>query len=338
MWELLEMKKYASLSIQYSRGCPFNCEFCSISMLNGHLPRTKSKDQFLAELDSLYLYGWRGRVFVVDDNFIGNKRKLKDEILPALSQWSTNRKYPFNFMTEASLNLADDEELLDLMVASGFDAAFIGIESPNLDSLHECGKTQNRDRNMLEAVKKLQRKGIIVSGGFIVGFDNDPASIFEQQINFIQSSGIVTAMVGLLNAMPGTKLFQRLKSEKRLLSQFKGNNMDGMLNFLPKMDPINLLAGYKKVLQGIYSHDAYYKRVKTFLKEYRLPHSKKSIPSLTDISALIKSFWVLGVIEKGRRHFWNLILTCLFRYPRKFALAVTMAVYGIHFRTVVANI
>jgi radical SAM superfamily enzyme YgiQ (UPF0313 family) len=332
------MDMYASMSIQYSRGCPYNCEFCSITTLNGHQPRTKEKDQLLNELDSLLEHGWHDRVFIVDDNFIGNRRKLKEEILPALIEWQKNKDYPFNFMTEVSINLADDDILINLMVKAGFDAAFIGIETVNTESLAECGKSQNRNRDMVNAVKKLQRKGILVSGGFIVGFDKDPANIFEQQINFIQKSGIVTAMVGLLNAIPGTRLFQRLKSEKRILNDFEGNNMDGILNFVPKMNRQTLMNGYKSILNTIYSHKAYYTRIKTFLKEYKPAIHGISLPTKNQIFALIKSLWILGVMEKGRRYFWSFVVISLVRYPAKFPLAITLAIYGFHFRKVVETI
>jgi radical SAM superfamily enzyme YgiQ (UPF0313 family) len=334
LWELLDMKKYASISIQYSRGCPFHCDFCSITVLNGHVPRTKRSNQFLAELDAIYQTGWRGRVFIVDDNFIGNKRKLKADLLPALIKWSEKWDHPFNFMTETSINVADDEELLAMMVKAGFDAAFIGIESPNLESLMECGKSQNRDRDLVGAVKKLQSKGIIVSGGFIVGFDNDPHTIFDEQINFIQKSGIVTAMVGLLNAQPGTRLFERLKKENRISKRFEGDNMDGTINFLPKMNTQFLLAGYKRILQTIYAPRAYYRRIEIFLRVYRLPGRAEIRISLDQLQALFRSFWVLGIVKKGRRYFWKFVVLSLVRYPRKFHLAITMAVYGFHFRQV----
>jgi radical SAM superfamily enzyme YgiQ (UPF0313 family) len=338
LWDLLEMDRYASISIQYSRGCPFDCEFCSITTLNGHMPRTKSRNQLLKELELLYEQGWRGRVFIVDDNFIGNKRKLKDDILPALIKWQENFDYPFRFMTEVSINLADDDKLLNLMVQAGFNSAFIGIETVDSESLTECGKSQNKNRDMVKSVQKLHRRGIVVSGGFIVGFDNDPGSIFEQQINFIQNSGIVTAMVGLLNAIPGTRLFQRLKSEKRILSDFEGNNMDGSLNFIPKMNQQALMNGYKSILKTIYSHKEYYRRIKTFLKEYNPPLYKNSLPSKNEILAFFKSLWILGIVEKGRRYFWSLILTSIIKYPTKFALAVKMAIYGFHFRRVIESV
>ena len=338
MWHLLDMKKYANMSIQYSRGCPFDCEFCSITTLNGRKPRTKTAEQFVAEIESLYQKGGRGVLFVVDDNFIGNRRKLKREILPALIEWSVSRNYPFSFMTEASINLADDEELLDLMVQAGFDAAFIGIETPNDESLAECGKVQNQSRDMVDAVKKLQRKGIIVSGGFIVGFDNDPPSIFEQQIKFIQKSGIVTAMVGMLNAPTGSRLFKRLKEEKRLLKIMSGDNMDGSMNFIPKMNAQKLRQGYERVLNTIYSPKEYYERVKTFLREYKSPIKGKRKINRRDIGALVRSIWHIGLLNKGRRYYWNLFFYSLFRCPKKFPMAITMAVYGFHFRRVVETI
>ena len=334
-WHLLEQKKYASMSIQYSRGCPFNCEFCSITMLNGHRPRTKGIDQFLGELEEIYNTGWRGHIFIVDDNFIGNKNKIKKELLPAIIDWSKKYNHPFYFSTEISINLADDDELMELMVKTGFESVFIGIETPNDASLAECGKTQNRKRNLEMSVKRIHQAGIRVSGGFILGFDNDPADIFEQQINFIRNSGIVTAMVGLLNAPTGTRLFQRLKKENRLLSIFSGNNMDGSLNFIPKMDYNALVGGYKKVLETIYSHKEYYERVKLFLKEFNLPVKKSSKISLQDIKALIKSLWILGILEKGKRYYWKLFFLSLLKYPKKFPIAITLAIYGFHFRQVV---
>jgi len=337
-WELLKMKHYASMSIQYSRGCPYNCDFCSITLLNGRKPRTKSTENFIAELDALYHRGWRGRVFIVDDNFIGNRKKLKNELLPALIDWSQKNSHPFNYMTEVSINLADDQQLIELMVKAGFDATFVGIETTNMASLQECGKTQNQNRDLVASVKSLQQNGLIVSGGFIVGFDEDPHSIFEQQISFIQKSGIVTAMVGLLNAQPGTRLFNRLKSENRIISNITGDNMDGSLNFIPKMSTHNLRAGYRKILENIYSTRAYYQRIKTFLREYQIPAKRRISLSISQLRALALTIWVLGVIEKGRRQFWKFFIFSLVRYPSKFDIAITMAVYGFHFRRVVQTL
>jgi len=338
LWDLLDQKKYASMSVQYSRGCPYNCEFCSITFLNGRTPRTKSKTQFIAELESLYQSGWRGSVFIVDDNFIGNKKKLKQEILPVLIEWSQTHKYPFSFTTEVSINLADDEELVKLMVQAGFEHTFVGIETPNDASLDECGKSQNRKRDLVDSVKKLQRCGLNVSGGFIVGFDHDPPTIFEQQIKFIQQSGIVTAMVGLLNAPSGTRLFQRLKKENRLLDIMSGDNMDGSMNFIPIMSPHKLKEGYKQILQTIYAPKAYYERVKTFLQEYQLPFKKPHRLTWCDFKAFIRSIWIIGILEKGKRFFWQLFFFSLFKCPEKFHLTITMSIYGFHFRRVVETL
>lgn len=335
-WSLIDMKKYSSMNIQYSRGCPFNCEFCDIIILNGHKPRTKGKDQLLGELEALYNQGWRSGVFIVDDNFIGNKKKLKTEILPALIKWMETKKYPFAFSTEASINLADDEELMRLMVKAGFNTVFVGIETPNEESLAECNKLQNKNRDLVTSVKIIQNHGLEVQGGFIVGFDSDPVSIFKSQINFIQKSGIVTAMVGLLNAPRGTRLYNRLKQENRLLKSFSGDNTDCSLNFIPKMNYETLINGYRHVLNTIYLPKQYYKRAKTFLKEYK-PQKRRGISQIQfyHVRAFIKSMWFLGIREKGRRYYWRLLAYTLLRYPRSFALSVSLSIFGFHFRKVV---
>jgi len=335
-WELINMNKYATMCIQYSRGCPFNCEFCDIVVLNGHKIRTKSKDQILEEIEILYKHGWRDGVFFVDDNFIGNKKRLKEEILPYLINWMKIKKYPFYFFTEASINLSDDDELMRLMVKAGFKKVFIGIETPNEDSLLECNKYQNKNRDLIACVKKIQGNGLEVQGGFIVGFDNDTASIFESQISFIQKSGIVTAMVGLLTAPRGTRLYQRLKKENRLTNETSGNNMDFSLNFTPKMNVKTLINGYKNILNTIYSPKHYYKRVTTFLKEYKPKPLKKKIHfKFYEIKALFKSIWFLGIRGKERFHYWKLISWTLVKHPRLLGLAISFTIYGFHFRKVV---
>jgi radical SAM superfamily enzyme YgiQ (UPF0313 family) len=335
LWALINMKNYSAMNLQYSRGCPFNCEFCDIIILNGHKPRTKDKDQMIAELETLYRRGWRGGLFIVDDNFIGNKKKLKLEILPAIIEWRKSKRYPFALYTETSINLADDEELMKLMVAAGFTSVFIGIETPNEESLAECAKSQNQNRDLVASVKKIQNYGLEVQGGFIVGFDSDPLSIFKNQISFIQKSGIVTAMVGLLNAPPGTRLYQRLKKENRLLQAFTGNNTDCSLNFIPKMNYETLINGYKHILDTIYSPGQYYERVRTFLKEYQ-PHGEiVNRLQFHHIKAFFKSIWFLGIREKGRRYYWKLFLATLLKQPRKFPLSISLSVCGYHFRKVV---
>ena len=334
LWSLIDRKKYQSMNIQYSRGCPFNCEFCDIVILNGHRPRTKDKNQVIAELDALYDSGWRANVFFVDDNFIGNKRKLKSEILPAIIKWMEEKKRPFTFYTEASINLADDEELMRLMTAAGFDMVFVGIESPSEESLVECNKLPNKGRDLLASVKKIQNHGLQVQGGFIVGFDSDPVSIFKSQIDFIQKSGIVTAMVGVLMAPPETRLYKRLKKENRILPKGSGDNTDGSTNFIPKMGRETLARGYKHVVDTIYAPRQYYERIRTFLKEYKPGNKGKFKVSLLHLIALIRTTWVLGIKEKGRTHYWKLVGWTLLRKPKTFPLSMTLAVQGFHFREV----
>jgi len=336
LWSLVNMKKYPSMSIQYSRGCPFNCEFCDIIVLNGHKPRTKDKVQMLAELDALYNHGWRSGVFIVDDNFIGNKKKLKSEILPAIIGWMKRKKYLFVLSTEASINLADDEELMQLMVEANFNKVFIGIETPNEESLAECNKFQNQNRDLVASVRKIQNHGLEVQGGFIVGFDSDPLSIFKNQISFIQKSGIVTAMVGLLNAPRGTRLYQRLRSENRLLGDISGDNMDFSLNFIPKMNYETLINGYKNILNTIYSPKQYYERVKILLKEYKPQKRRRTFKiQFHHIREAIKCTWFLGIKEKGRRYYWKLLVSTLLKRPRSLPLSLSLAVYGYHFRKVI---
>ena len=337
LWDIVNMKKYASMNIQYSRGCPFDCEFCDVTLLYGHVPRTKDKDQVIAELESLRSRGWRDGVFFVDDNFIGNKRKLKREILPAIAKWMAQKGHPFSFITQTSIDLSDDEELMRLMVKAGFDTVFVGIETPNKESLTECNKFQNKNRDLISCVKKIQRFGLQVQGGFILGFDNDPPSIFQRQITFIQKSGIVTAMVGLLNAPPGTRLYHRLKNENRLLEGASGDNTDCSINFIPKMDYQTLIDGYKKILSTIYSPRCYYERVRKFLKEYKPLQKNVFQFHFSYFGTFFKSTLLLGIIGKERFHYWKLIFWSLFRCPQLLPLVLTLAIYGFNFRKIFRN-
>jgi len=334
LWELVSMNHYTSMNLQYSRGCPFDCDFCDITVLYGRKPRTKTKEQVLEELDTLYYSGWRGPVFFVDDNFIGNKAKLKKEILPAIAEWMKKRKSPFYLNTEASINLADDEQLMQLMVNAGFESVFVGIESPNEESLVECNKIQNRNRNLIESVKKIQKAGLEVQGGFIVGFDNDHPQIFEELTNFIQQSGIVTAMVGLLNAPRGTKLEKRLNVEGRMLKDFTGNNTDFTINFIPKMDSDKLLSGYKSILKKIYSPKYFYERVMLFMKGFEPGKKKVFHLNPNYILALFRSIIKLGIIGEERIYYWKLFFWSLFHKPQLFSLAILFTIYGFHFRKV----
>jgi radical SAM superfamily enzyme YgiQ (UPF0313 family) len=335
LWELVDMRKYSSMNVQYSRGCPFDCEFCDIVVLNGHMPRTKGKEQLLRELGELHTRGWRNSVFIVDDNFIGNKRKLKTEILPAIIEWMKRMNRPFTLFTEASINLADDEELMQLMAEANFNMVFVGLETPNEASLAECGKFQNKERDLVAAVRKLQSHGLQVQGGFIVGFDSDPHTIFEDQISFIQRSGIVVAMVGMLNTLPGTKLYRRLKKENRLLANFSGDNTDCSINFVSKMDNETLMNGYKRIVNTIYAPKQYYERIKVFLKEYRPLQRQSSHPQIGHFLAFVKSLWVLGMVAKGKRYFWRFLAWTLAKRPRSLPISITLAIYGFHFRKIV---
>lgn len=334
-WNLVNMKHYAGMSVQFSRGCPFNCEFCNVTALFGHQPRIKNAEQIIAELDSLYELGWRGRVFFVDDNFIGNKRYLKTRLLPALIEWRKGKKgMPFN--TEASLNLADDTQLMKMMVEAGFDTVFVGIETPDEESLAECNKKQNINRDLVQSIKRIQRSGLEVQGGFIVGFDSDKPSIFQRQIDFIQKSGIVTAMVGLLQAPMGTSLYERLKKEGRLLGNMSGDT-DGTTNIIPRMDPGILTEGYRYIMRYIYSPRNYYRRVRAFLKEYK--RTKVKIPfNFKMLLALLHSNIRLGIIGRERFQYWKTLLWTLIRRPHLLDYAITFAIYGYHFRKIAHQI
>jgi radical SAM superfamily enzyme YgiQ (UPF0313 family) len=331
LWELVDMKRYAAMSVQFSRGCPYDCDFCNVTALFGKRTRIKRAEQIVRELDILYSLGWRGQVFFVDDNFIGNRRYLTGSLLPELIQWRKGKKgVPFN--TEASINLADDAHLMSMMVDAGFDAVFIGIETPDEGSLAECNKKQNTNRDLLESVRCIQRAGLQVQGGFIVGFDNDTPSIFQRQIEFIQKSGIVTAMVGLLQAPPGTRLYERLKRECRLLGPMSGNN-DGSTNIVPLMGLSTLREGYRTITSSIYSPGNYYRRIKIFLSEYQSPKAKISI-GIERIFAFLRSGFRLGILGRERFQYWDLLLWTLLHRPNHFSIAVTLAIYGHHFRRV----
>lgn len=333
-FDLINKRKYASMNVQYSRGCPFDCEFCNITVLFGRIPRTKSSAQVVAEFDSLYAGGWRHGVFIVDDNFIGNKAKLKNDVLPAIISWMEERGHPFTLSTEVSINLADDEELMRLMVRAGFDTVFVGIETPNEESLAECSKVQNRNRDLIESVKKIQRAGIEVQAGFIVGFDMDPAAIFDRLIAFIQESGIATAMVGLLNAPKGTKLYHRLQREGRLVKAVTGDNTDFSINFVPRMNPEALMSGYRRIVETIYAPKHYYARVREFLRVYQPRKSKKVRLRWSYAKAGIRSVVRLGIIGRERYQYWKLFFWSLLFRPRLLPMAITLSIYGFHFRKI----
>ncbi len=331
-WDLVRFKDYASMAVQFSRGCPFDCEFCDIIVMNGRVPRTKSPAQVLAELDELRKRGWKDMVFVVDDNFIGNKKSTR-ALLHEMIAWRARTGCEMGFFTEASVNLADDPDLCRLMIEAGFRKVFVGIETPSAESLEECRKLQNRGRELVETVRELQRAGLEIMGGFIVGFDNDKPDIFKRQFEFIQNSGVVAAMVGLLTALPQTRLYHRLISEGRLEKETEGNNTQAVLNFQPKLNREFLINGYRDLMKKLYEPRNYYQRIGTFLKHHR-PAGARLRLSWPDIEAFLKSFWWLGIWHRGRTHYWRFFWRTLLFRPRQFRHAIELAILGFHFRKV----
>ncbi len=328
-FDIIDLTPYASVPLQFSRGCPFNCEFCDIISLFGRIPRTKSPEQFLAELDAVYATGFRESIFIVDDNFIGNKIKAK-ELLKEIIQWQKEHSYPFSFQTEASVNLAHDKELMELMYKAGFDMVFLGIETPVISSLEGAGKTQNTKEDLLSNVATIQQHGMEVSGGFIVGFDDDPEDVFELQKNFIQASGIPMAMVGILDALPHTRLYNRLQQEERLLCESNGNNTHKLApNFIPKMPVKTLIDGYINLLKTIYQPKNYFSRCITLLQ--RIPDKRMVYRQFTfkEFKALI-----LSLIKQGfssyNIHYFKFLLTTLRIRPKLFSEAIAFAIKGYH--------
>lgn len=336
-FSLMDMRYYSAMNVQYSRGCPFNCEFCDIIEIYGRVPRTKSNEQMLAELDALKLTGWRGLVFIVDDNFIGNKKNVR-LFMPDLIEWSRANEFPFSFITEASVNLAEDDALLQSMEDAGFRRVFLGIETPVEESLKEAQKGQNTRRDLLESIHKIQSYGMEVMAGFIVGFDNDPEDIFDLQMKFIRESGIPLAMVGLLTALPDTQLWRRLEKEGRLLDVSTGNNTDCTLNFIPKMDTTRLVEGYKNILRNIYNPREYYLRALDCLSRF---HQNRIEPRQTSLLADLRSLYNivlrLGILDRERREFWSYVYRLIRFHPRDLAHGLTLAAMGYHFRQVTAK-
>jgi radical SAM superfamily enzyme YgiQ (UPF0313 family) len=337
-FDLIDVELYESMPLQFSRGCPFDCEFCDIIELFGRKPRTKEPLQFMKEVELVYKTGFRGSLFIVDDNFVCNKHKVK-KLLPRLADWQKAHGFPFTVSTEASITLAQDEELLDMMVAAGFTMVFIGIETPDAKTLAMTHKTQNLREDVLSSVTRIQNKGIEVSGGFIVGFDGETEDIFARQKEFIQKAGIPTAMVGLLIALPHTQLYRRLKQEGRLLSETHGNNThDFQLNFVPQMPGQELLRGYKWLLNQVYAPRNYFERALTLIKRFargreegtktaeRIPRSVR----LRDFLALFRSLFRQGFSFYGY-HYLRYLVKVLATDAALFPQAVTVAVRGHHF-------
>jgi radical SAM superfamily enzyme YgiQ (UPF0313 family) len=337
-WDLLNLKWYASMSMQFSRGCPYNCEFCDIGALNGRVPRSKTAQQVINELQSLYDAGWRKSVFFVDDNFIGKKVLLKREVLPKIISWQREHGNPFTLYTEVSVDLSDDEELMNLMEEAGFNRVFVGIETPDPDSLQEANKYQNIKHDLKISIQKMQSHGFDVQGGFIVGFDSDKPTIFQRQFDFIQETGIVTAMMGILNAPRGSALYERMRKEKRLIGEITGDNVNISTNFIPKMNPKVLIEGYKKLILDLYSPKNYYERLKKFLSVYKLPKLSRPKIDFNDVRAFLRSMLFIGIVGKERREFWKMLFWSLFKKPKYFSTTVALAIYGYHFRKIAEKI
>lgn len=335
-WDLVDLRDYATMSVQSCRGCPFDCEFCDVVALNGRRPRTKTPDRFVAELESLRDRGWRGPVFVVDDNFVGDRRRCR-ELLLAIIDWRVRTGSPMTFLTEASVNMAAEPELLRLMVAAGFKKVFLGLETPSAASLRECCKLQNLRGDLARSVQTIHAAGLEVMGGFIVGFDSDESDIFQRQFEFIQKTGVVTAMVGLLQAMPRSRLYRRLAGEGRLRAAGFGDNTSVHFNFEPRLDAEFLVDNYRQLMRRLYEPSTYYQRIRVFLDAHRAcgPRPRLTWP---DIGAVCRSVWVMGIRHRGRRAYWGFLATTLARHPNQFGVAMTMAIMGHHFRIVAAGL
>lgn len=331
-WDLIDFSHYVTMAVQFSRGCPFDCEFCDIIVMNGRVPRTKTPARLIAELDALRARGWKDIVFVVDDNFIGNKKRIR-ELLEQMLAWRERTQAGMGFITEASINLADDESLCKQMVEAGFKKVFVGIETPSAESLKECSKFQNTNRDLIASIKKLQHSGLEVMGGFIVGFDHDRPDVFKQQFELIQRSGVVTAMVGLLQALPHTRLYQRLAREGRLESATTGNNTQAALNFKTKLSQEYLQSGYRELMNRLYEPRVYYQRIRTFLETYRSRGPRLRL-SPWDFQAFVKALWLLGIRDVGRFNYWLFLCRTLIRRPHQIRQAVELAIIGYHFRCV----
>ncbi len=329
-WDLINPRHYVTMAVQFSRGCPFDCEFCDIVVMNGRVPRTKSSAQLIAELDALRRRGWKDQVFIVDDNFIGDRARTKG-LLFDLVRWREATGAQMGFLTEASVDLASDPELCQLMARAGFNKVFVGLETPCTESLAECHKLHNQRVDLDLSVKTIQRAGLQVMGGFIVGFDHDRHDIFQRQFEFIQKSGVVTAMVGLLTALPATRLYQRLQREGRIVAESDGSNT--ALNFTPMLDREFLLAGYRELMRKLYEPRNYYRRIRNFLEHYR-PSGPRARLTLPDLRAFLTSFWVLGSRHRGRREYWRFLWSTLLLRPRQFRDAAELVVVGHHFRQV----
>lgn len=329
-FDLIKVNDYGSMPLQFSRGCPFNCEFCDIIEMFGRKPRLKSVKQFIKELDAVYSTGFSGLVFIVDDNFIGHRGEVV-KLLKAIRDWQLEHSFPFTFFTEASINLAADDEVLELMADCAFTMVFIGIETPDKHTLASANKQQNVKHDLLESVKIIQKNGIEVIAGFILGFDTDTDDIFDRQIDFIQKAGIPMAMIGIMLALPGTQLYRRLEKEGRLLHETSGNNTNTFdMNFIPLMEKEKITEGYKKILAELYSPRNYFKRSLTLISRIPVKVYKKRALRSNDIKTFIRSFLRI-VFSRYCISYILFLVNALRLNPGNFPLAVILSINGYHF-------
>jgi radical SAM superfamily enzyme YgiQ (UPF0313 family) len=344
-YDLINMREYGSMLLQFSRGCPFDCEFCDITKLYGRVPRTKTNAQMLAEFSLLYDLGWRGSLFLVDDNFIGNRRDAL-RLLRALIAWQRERNYPFNLCTEASMNLVEHEELMDAMMHAGFTSVFVGIETPTPAALIATKKKQNVSKEdpdySLHAIQTLQEKGFEVMGGFILGLDGDTPDAFDTHIRFIQQAAIAMAMEGLLTVLKGTDLYCRMEREGRLRGDTTGNNLDTQLNFVPEMPEAVLKAGYKRVLNTIYDHRLanYFARCWTLLQNLDRSQAPKPMHTplrLTEMMrfTLASTKQLMSVQGPAYLQFLSRVIT---RHPDMLWEAFELAAKGYHLRKITEQV
>ena len=335
-FDLLDLSSYATMSIQYSRGCPFKCDFCNIWKYYGNRPRLKAASNLTAELDALYEQGWRGPVFIVDDNFIGNKKRVKNELLPALINWQQRHDYVYQFFTEATINMADDRQLLAGMRDAKFNEVFIGIETPSAASLKESGKHHNLKGDLNRSIRRIQRYGMEVMAGFILGFDNDTPDIFDRQIEFIRTNAIPRAMVGLLQAPPGTDLYSRLEKEGRILNDFVGNNThQHSTNFITKMDATQLREGYLNVLASLYDVDLkdYFNRCNQLFDNLGDTRFFQRAIGLQEIKILSKSLVTQPFTRYGLQYL-KFIVRNLIKHSDIWGETIRFAIIGHHFHTI----
>jgi len=334
-FDLLKIEEYASMAVQFSRGCPFQCEFCDIITIYGRKPRTKRPSQVMAELDALFALGWRDEVFIVDDNFIGN-HKLALELARELGEWQAAHDYPMLFYTEASIDLAQRPELIGAMVKANFFYVFVGIESPSPKSLAEAKKYQNLRRDPLESIRLIQNQGLWVTAGFIIGFDSDTEDIFEQQRAFIEAAAIPWAMAGFLQAPPTTPLFDRMLKEGRLLMESTATSNFDPPNFKTILPLPVLLEGYREILASLYSASAFYDRCFRSLQHWhaREPQKLPKVPLRLLLGILVRSIIRQGVLSSYRRPYWKFLFRLVSHWifdPRKFGLGFAMLLSGHHF-------